>query len=92
MGPDDRIWISEHLVFNVKAVDSAGNLIARVGTYGNADCDGDPEGKNPKPAIPIAWPHAVARYKDYLLIADSINARIVRCRLEYTDKKEIPVK
>ncbi len=84
---DDRIWIPEHIVFNVKAVDSAGNLIKRIGTYGNGDCDGDPKGKNPKPAIPIAWPSAIARYKDYLLITDRINARIVRCRLEYAEEK-----
>ena len=86
---DDRIWIPEHIVYNVKAVDSAGNLIARIGSYGNADCDGDPNGKNPKPAIPIAWPQAVARHEDYLLITDRISARIIRCRLEYRNRKEI---
>ena len=86
---DDRIWIPEHIVYNVKAVDSAGNLIARIGTYGNADCDGDPNGENSRPAIPIAWPASIARHKDYLLIADRINARIVRCRLEYRERKEI---
>ena len=88
---DDRIWIPEHIVYNVKAVDSAGNLIARIGRYGNADCDGDPEGKNPKPAIPITWPQAVARYKDYLFIADRISARIVRCRLVYSDVREVTI-
>ena len=86
---DDRVWIPEHIVYNVKAVDSAGNLIARIGTYGNADCDGDPNGKNPRPAIPITWPVSIARHKDYLLIADRISARVVRCRLAYRDRKEI---
>ena len=86
---DDRIWIPEHIVYNVKAVDSAGNLIARIGSYGNADCDGEANGRNPKPAIPLAWPQAVARYKDYLFIADRVSARIVRCRLEYRERREI---
>ncbi|HUV38907.1 MAG TPA: hypothetical protein VMY39_04805, partial [Planctomycetota bacterium] len=110
---DDRIWIPEHIVYNVKAVDSAGNLIARFGSYGNADCpstgsgpratrpelvdrsasrgDGDPEGANPKPDIPLAWPMAVARCGDHLLIADRVSARIVRARLEYTERREIAV-
>ena len=88
---DDRIWIPEHIVYNVKAVDSAGNLIARIGSYGNADCDGDPNGKNPKPAIPITWPASIARHKDYLLIADRISARIVRCKLGYAEVKAVPI-
>ena len=88
---DDRVWITEHIVFNVKAVDSAGNLIARFGRYGNADCDGDPKGPSPKPDIPLAWPQAVARHGDWLFIADRFNARIVRCRLEYAEKKEMPL-
>lgn len=86
---DDRIWVPEHIVYNVKAVDSAGNLIARIGSYGNADCDGNPDGPNPEPAIPLAWPMAIARYKDYLLIADRISARIVRCRLEYVETRSL---
>ena len=88
---DDMLWITEHMVYNVKAVDSAGNLVARIGTYGNGDCDGDPKGKNPKPAIPITWPQAVARHGDFVFIADRISARIVRCKLEYAERRQAPI-
>ncbi|MFB3890787.1 MAG: hypothetical protein ACE15C_02060 [Phycisphaerae bacterium] len=88
---DDRIWITEHLTYNFKAVDSAGNLIARLGGYGNADCDGDPGGRNPSPAIPLAWPQAVARYKDMVLVCDQISARIARCKLTWKEEKSVEV-
>jgi len=87
---EGRIWMCEQPVYNVKVVDSAGNLITRIGTYGNADCDG-PGGKNPIPDIPLAWPLGVARHGDYLFVSDQLNACIVKCRLTYAQQKALPV-
>ena len=69
----------------------------RIGKYGNEDCLGGggnkrhPELKNVviDPEIPVSYPKGVAVWKDYLLITDMYAHRILRCKLEYRERKEI---
>ena len=66
--------------FGVAILDAAGNLITRFGQYGNADDPGD------GPVIPLAWPHAVAATREAIYVADMVNHRIVRVRLDATQE------
>ena len=100
LDPDERFWVPDSFLYCVKAVDTAGNEMIRVGKYGNEDCTGGGGDKrHPKlkhvvidPEIPLAYPKGIAVYKDYLLISDMYAHRVVRCRLEYKDRREIPLK
>jgi hypothetical protein len=87
---DERIWTCDTFMYCLQAVDGAGNLIARVGRYGNADCPGGggdaviPGTKVIRdPEVPLARPAGVAVWRDRLFVCDMYAHRIVRCRLEY---------
>jgi len=93
---DDRVWIADPALYNVAAVDTAGNLLFRVGTYGNEDCaGGGGDAMIPgtqivrDPEIPLARPMGVARWKDFLLISDMYSHRVLRCRLLFSETKEL---
>ena len=93
---DDRVWCHDAAVYNGKALDAAGNLMLRVGVYGNEDSKGGGgdrklEGTNiiVDPEIPLARPSGVAVWRDVLFISDEFSGRIVRCRLEYANRREI---
>ncbi len=92
---DDRIWIPDPDMYSVTAVDTAGNLMLRVGAYGNEDCRGGGGDEMipgtqivRNPEIPLARPFGMAVWKDYLLISDMYAQRVVRCRLEFAEKRE----
>jgi hypothetical protein len=80
--------------YSVAVLDSNGNLILRVGRYGNADSAG------PKSRVPLAGDevglfHAafVAVHTDRrLFIADAGNARIVSVKLDYHAAEKVPLK
>jgi D-serine deaminase-like pyridoxal phosphate-dependent protein len=71
--------------YSVAVLDSAGNLILRVGQYGNADSAG------PKSLIPLDGdgvglfyaPYVATQTDRRLFIADPGNARIVSVKLSY---------
>ena len=99
LDPDQRIWIPDTYNYSVKAVDRAGNLMLRVGKYGNEECRGGGgdkklEGANivVDPEIPLARPHGLAVYGDFLFIVDMMSHRVVRCRVAYADRKEIAIR
>jgi hypothetical protein len=66
----------------VGVLDTAGNLIAWFGAYGNQDSAG-PGSLVPVPAIPMAWPQSVAVDDSTAYIGDRLNRRVVRVRLRY---------
>jgi hypothetical protein len=99
LDPDERLWVPDTFLYNVKAVDKAGNLIIRVGAYGNEDCRGGGGDemvpsvnvvKNPE--VPLARPSGMAVYRNYLFISDMFTHRVVRCRLTYADTRETPIR
>ncbi|KPL01532.1 MAG: hypothetical protein AMK75_04405 [Planctomycetes bacterium SM23_65] len=87
----DRVVVTDTARFQVKILDTAGNIIAYVGTYGNRDCAG-PDSKYPEPEIAFRSPGAVAVVGDDLFVADDLNKRILRCRLGYKAKAEVPLR
>ena len=97
LDPDERLWVPDSFLYCVKAVDKAGNEMLRIGKYGNEDCKGGagdrrhPQLKNVvvDPEIPLSYPKGIAVHGDYLLISDMYAHRVVRCRLEYENRREI---
>ena len=88
----NRSFAPEPLTYTVAVLDAAGNLILRVGRYGNAD-DGMPLEKRGGPARPRAIGgdevalfgacYVAADTDRRLFIADAGNARILSVRLGY---------
>ncbi len=87
-----RSWAPEPSHYSVAVLDSNGNLITRIGRYGNVD-DGVPQTKNPLLPKPrslggdeVGLFHAsyVTTHTDRrLFIADAGNSRIVSVQLDY---------
>ncbi len=96
-----RSFAPEVRRFCVAVLDSAGNLVVRVGQYGNVD-DGMPLNRNGGPPNPRAiggdevalfHPAYVATHTDHrLFIADPGNARIVSVKLGYHTERRIELK
>jgi len=76
LDPDERIWIPDTYNYCIKAVDRAGNLILRVGKYGNEECRGGGGDRKREgthivvdPEVPLARPHGMAVADGRLFIA-----------------------
>jgi hypothetical protein len=77
--PYGRVFMPDCFRFGVEIIDAAGNRIARVGEYGNADDGG--------PGIHFVWPACVDYGPDgRLYVSDSVNARLTVIGFEYTDQ------
>lgn len=66
--------------FRVGVLDTAGNELCWVGSYGNQDSAG-PSSSVPTPEIAFAWPQAIAVDDKAVYVGDRLNRRIVRLRL-----------
>ena len=90
----------DSFLYCIKAVDRAGNEMIRVGKYGNEDCaGGGADRRHPKlksvvidPEIPLSYPKGIAVYKDWLFLSDMYSHRVMRCRLEYAEKRHIAIR
>ncbi|MGQ9662357.1 MAG: hypothetical protein ACUVWX_08490 [Kiritimatiellia bacterium] len=71
-----RLWVPDVFRFRVTVLDSLGNELARIGSYGNLDSAG-PGSLMPQPAIPFTFPNAVAVTDDRMYVADRKSRRIV---------------
>lgn len=80
----DRIFHTDYLRYHVKILDTAGNVISRVGAWGNADNRG-PESEHPDPAIAFSWLHGIDATNDALYASDRDLRRIVKVRLDYRE-------
>jgi len=100
LDPDERMWVPDSLMYCVKAVDRAGNELIRVGKYGNEDCrGGGGDKRHPDlnnvvvdPEIPLSYPKGVAVYKDWLFISDMYSHRVMRCKLDYAERREVAIR
>ncbi|MDD4890222.1 MAG: SMP-30/gluconolactonase/LRE family protein [Phycisphaerae bacterium] len=96
-----RSFVPEMDQYRVAVLDSAGNLVLRVGKYGNVD-DGVPLVKDGGPADPrpiggdeVGLFHAgfVGTHTDHrLFIADLGNARLLSVKLDYYATEKTPLK
>ncbi len=90
----DRTFAPELHRFRVAVLDSAGNLIMRIGRYGNADSAG------PGSAVPLGGDEVGMMHGAYLAvhtdrrlyIADSSNDRVFSVRLDYHATEKVALK
>jgi NHL repeat len=76
----DRLFVPDIHRFCVQVLDSAGNVISLIGSYGNMDNQG-PASAHPQPAIPYGWPLVAKVAGNRLFVTDLTNRRIVVARL-----------
>ncbi|MHC4914149.1 MAG: SMP-30/gluconolactonase/LRE family protein [Planctomycetota bacterium] len=77
--PYGRTYAPSAFRSSVEMLDSAGNRIARVGTYGNADDEG----------LHFAWPCETdfAEPDGRLYVTDSVNRSVVVVKFDWSDEK-----
>ena len=80
--PYGRVFYPNLGQFRVEVVDTNNNWIGSFGKYGNQD-SGGPDAKVRRPEIPLAWPCYVAVSDTHAYVADTVNRRVVRVKLNY---------
>ncbi|MCX7592137.1 MAG: hypothetical protein N2255_10980, partial [Kiritimatiellae bacterium] len=78
-----RVFFPNLGQFRIEVLDSNGNLITTFGAYGNQDSRG-PGSLVPTPGIPLAWPISVVTSETHAYVADTLNRRVVKVRLDWT--------
>ncbi|MHC4914235.1 MAG: hypothetical protein ACYTGB_01985 [Planctomycetota bacterium] len=86
-----RAFVPDVPRFSVRVLDSAGNQLARIGTYGNADSAG-PGSKVPQPKIPFGWPAYVAVTDEAVYVSDMLNRRVARLTLHSEVEETCPLR
>jgi sugar lactone lactonase YvrE len=76
----DRLFVPDYGRFAVQVLDSSGNQVALIGSYGNMDNRG-PKSAHPKPEIAYGWPLATCVSGGRLYVSDLVNRRIVVAKL-----------
>jgi len=74
--------------FHIQVYDANGNLITRIGDYGNQDCLG-PASDKPHPAVPLYVIRGVAVSDGCMYVSDYGNRRIVKIDLGYQSSKSV---
>ncbi|PCJ52383.1 MAG: hypothetical protein COA79_23825 [Planctomycetota bacterium] len=90
----NRSFAPEITRFSIAMIDSAGNLITRIGTYGNADAQG-PNSKAPVGGdeVGLMYGAYLTTYTDKkLYIADPGNQKIVSVTLGYHKEERLSLK
>ena len=77
-----RVFAPNVFRFCVEMLDTNGNLIARIGRYGNSD-SGGPGSALPEPEIAFAWPAYVDTAGGKVFVSDPSNRRITVVALEW---------
>ena len=89
-----RVWYPDAVRFRVCVLDTNGNDLAHFGGYGNADNRG-PESKDKAlatPDIAFSWLVGVGVTDRYVYTGDSLNRRMLRCRVTYAAEETCPVR
>jgi DNA-binding beta-propeller fold protein YncE len=87
--PFGRVFFPNMCQYRVEVIDTNNNAITTFGKYGNEDSGGK-DAKVKKPEIPLAWPTYVAVSDKYAYVADTVNRRVVRVKLNYTAEETCP--
>jgi len=82
--PFGRVFVPDGFRFSVPMLDSKGNLLHRIGGYGNVDTRG--------PEIGFVWPAFLAVADGTLYAADTVNARIAVIRFDWADEAVVPLR
>lgn len=86
----DRVFVPDALLFTVHVLDSNGNRIMDVGSYGNPDSRG-PKSQIPTPEIPFWFPTHTAANDWALYVSDYAAGRVVRIKLGYHAEETVSV-
>jgi hypothetical protein len=81
-----NVFVTAMRGFYIQVLDANGNIVTRIGNYGNQDCVG-PDSSFPDPPIAVFVIRGVAVSGDKLFISDYGNRRIVKCNLGYRETK-----
>jgi len=85
-----RLFVPDIFRFCVVVLDSAGNKIAQLGSYGNMDSRG-PGSPVPQPELTFGWPLSVECARERIYVADLVNRRIVAANLECAATRTCPI-
>jgi hypothetical protein len=88
--PFGRVFFPNLGQFRIEVVDTNNNPITTFGSYGNED-SGGPKARVKKPDIPLAWPIYVTASDRWAYVADTVNRRVVRVKLNYAAEETCPV-
>lgn len=88
--PYGRVYVPDVFRFSVELLDTAGNQIARIGRYGNADSAGTGS-KVPAPEIAFAWPAHVSVAAGKVFVADGSNSRISVIAFDHATEAACPL-
>jgi DNA-binding beta-propeller fold protein YncE len=89
--PFGRVFFPNLGQFRIEVIDTNNNPITTFGKYGNED-SGGPGARVKKPDIPLAWPVYVAVSDERAYVADTVNRRVVRVKLNYLAEQACPVR
>ena len=84
--PYGRCFVPNVLSYSIDVLDTGGNLISKIGGYGNADNAGGAD------AIEFVCPAHVDIAAGKLYVSDWVNNRITVIKFEYSDKKTVVIK
>ncbi|MCX7825060.1 MAG: hypothetical protein N2689_05835 [Verrucomicrobiae bacterium] len=86
-----RLWVPANYMHSVLAIDSNGNVIARIGRYGNVD-DSEEDIKNGTgDGVRFCWLRAVSANAWALYAADYGSCRVLRAKLYYSAEETVPL-
>jgi hypothetical protein len=85
-----RPWVMAHHLYSILVLDSNGNLIARLGKYGNVD-DTEADVKAGRDGLRFVWPRSLTVSDRALYVCDHNARRIVKAALSYAAEETVPV-
>ena len=85
----DRICAANADLHMVKVLDTAGNMIARIGRWGNAETLPGPDGNAREPGFSFIY--CVAASGDNLYVGDKNLRRIAKIKMDYRHTEEVKV-
>ncbi|MGI6416787.1 MAG: hypothetical protein ACOX1P_14035 [Thermoguttaceae bacterium] len=85
----DRIFVADIDLHMVKVLDTAGNMIARIGRWGNAETRPHPGGSARQIGFRLIY--CVAAAGDSLFVSDKDLRRIAKIRMDYRQTEQAPV-
>jgi hypothetical protein len=84
----DRLFVADIDLHTVKVLDTAGNMIARIGRWGNAETlpglDGDAR------QLGFRLVYCLAAAGDRLFVSDKDLRRVAQIRMDYREKRQTP--
>jgi len=86
-----RLFIPDALRASIAIIDANANPILRLGGFGNMDARG-PGSPSPRPDVALAWPLVVFATDGACYIADTVNHRIVKAKLDYQAEQTADVR